>query len=715
MKSSLKCIRQLTVFQAHITACFLLSFIFLQIYGQEVDTSMEAIYAMSFEELLDTKVTIATKSDQRISESPAIVSVITAEDIKNMGARQLEDVLRTIPGFELRKKYNGFYGLEVRGVRETRATCRILLMIDGVPSNEIFYGHSIRYGYFINIDDIERIEIIRGPGSALYGRNAFSGVINIITKKVENNNEINVKGTIGTSGTKNLSGFYGFKMDKFTGSLSFSRIETLDESGDYTTEFGTTIPWDIHHNNYNVNAKIGYGNLLFTWMYFNTLVDLPSINTSARNKLYNYSLSYISELSSKFSLRTKTYAHYESEIQALQQYEPALDVVIPIHVGGNGIITYGDIYPLGLYLTPQFNEYAYGCETEVNWEISSKNNLMFGIQADLHGVGDVILEGNIDENFMPIPGAGEDDQVLYEPGWFENSGHDYYNLAFYIQDIWYPSKRIGITVGSRFDYDNEFGSVFNPRAGLVLEPFKNSNIKVLYGRAYRAPSPSEQFTILGYAFGNKELNPEIINTLELAFNYRFRRMTQSISVFQNKVTNMIYAAARSSIDPSNVYKNIGKNTSSGIEYENKLVLSNNFYTYLNYTYVTSENTDTILGQTIKYNQKDIAPHKINFGVNYHFLDHFNLNLNMFYRSEMDKLEAFDLLSGETSEVKNEIGNYTIFNSTFQIENLIKNINISFSVYNIFDQKYYSQDSEHWYQPPQPGRHIFTSIVYSLND
>ena len=182
--------------------------VFGQTYVQESDTAMARIYSMSLDELMNAKVAIATKTNQPISESPSSVSVITSDDIKNLGARELVDVLQTIPGFELLKKFDGEYGAGVRGVKDPRSTSKLLIMIDGIPYNQILYGYSIYFGYDINLDVIERIEIIRGPGSALYGRNAFSGVINIITKTARANEKLSIKGILGTFNTKSLSGFY---------------------------------------------------------------------------------------------------------------------------------------------------------------------------------------------------------------------------------------------------------------------------------------------------------------------------------------------------------------------------------------------------------------------------------------------------------------------------------------------------------------------------
>ncbi len=100
--------------------------------------------------------------------------------------------------------------------------------------------------------------------------------------------------------------------------------------------------------------------------------------------------------------------------------------------------------------------------------------------------------------------------------WIQNNGHDYQNGALYFQDIHYFGGNLSTIIGARLDYDSEVGYIFNPRLGLVLEPTNFSSIKLLYGKAYRAPTTNEQYKIMGDDMGNKLLNHEIINTGELA-------------------------------------------------------------------------------------------------------------------------------------------------------------------------------------------------------
>jgi outer membrane receptor for ferrienterochelin and colicin len=178
---------------------------------------------MDLEELMNNKVSIEPKSEVAMNETHH-VTVITTEEIKNMGFRQLEDILQIIPGYDLSMTYNSYYTVGIRGVRDSRNTSKLLVMVDGNPINQIFHGCAVMYGFDINIDNIERIEVIRGPGSALYGRNALSGVINIVTKVMMGKGE----GNLGTFLIHWFSLFYWVCNDKISiASISLLRLYHL--------------------------------------------------------------------------------------------------------------------------------------------------------------------------------------------------------------------------------------------------------------------------------------------------------------------------------------------------------------------------------------------------------------------------------------------------------------------------------------------------------
>ncbi len=683
-----------------LSSC-LLVLVLMNVKPHGIDTVMASVYAMSLEELMNTKVSIATKSDQPLSETPSIVSVITAEDIKNMGARELVDVLQTVPGFELTKNFSGEAGIGIRGVK-SYYTSKLLIMIDGAPYNQLFYGTSIHSGYDIDLDAVERIEIIRGPGSALYGRNAFSGVINIITKNGKTDDKAIAKGEVGTFNTKSGSIYYGFKKENINASLALQRIYTDGTDVKFDDGFGHMNQWNISHNNFIMSSNIGIDKFTFSVNYLD-LKDGGMLNKMyAFNKRVRYSLSYDNDINPKISIHTKLFGFNTKYVEDIEQHAPDDNI---------------DTLPNGLYYKPQLKEYLYGIETEINYKFFFNNDLLFGIQADKHGVKDVILTSNFDFSTGLFDETRSTQSIF--PGWFfkgdpAHNYADYHNVAFFMQDIWRPLKQLGITLGGRYDIDSQIGGIFNPRVGIVWSPVDKGSVKLLYGRAYRAPAPSEQYQTFGYATGNPNLKPEIINTFELAFNYRLEKISNSVSFFLDKLTDIINTPlAINSVEP-NIYYNMSKNTSYGVEYENKILLDKSFSSYFNCSYTISKNKDFLEKNVSSvYDAKDVAPLAINLGINYSFLKYFNLNLNMYYRSKMGKLAVQD--STSFVEVQDPIGNYAVFNTTIGANDIIKHLKFSLSVYNMFDAVYYAQENDLLKEPRQPGRQFIFHLSYLFKE
>ena len=144
-------------------------------------------FSMSPAELAETPVTIATGTPNAVSHSAAVTSIITAEQIKAMGATELHEVLETVPGFHASVQSSTYdYSYSVRGIRNA-TNSELLMMMNGSRLNLPFRGSTITH-FELPLEAVERIEVIRGPGSALYGADAFAGVINIITKKAKDIN-----------------------------------------------------------------------------------------------------------------------------------------------------------------------------------------------------------------------------------------------------------------------------------------------------------------------------------------------------------------------------------------------------------------------------------------------------------------------------------------------------------------------------------------------
>ncbi len=667
---------------------------------------------LDIEELLNQNTSIAAKTNQKVSEAPGIITVITAHEIETMGARDLRDILEIVPGFEFSRVRNGLQVVGVRGTKDSRSTAKVLLLVDGVPYNTLMYGMSLVGGYEINVEAIERLEIIRGPGSALYGRNAFNGVVNVITKSARNNGNAGVK-LLAIGGNNEALGAgisYGVRKENWDLYLNVLKFNTAGHQPEFDNGMGGTAPWDLSRDNLHLNFKANFGKFTFTGIYSDSTLGSshgPYItNSEILTNRGSYSLGYQTQLSEKLEFSTEILFQHLKEIQDIEIFKPGLPA------------PFGLLWPAGQYVKPEYSEYKYGIETEFSYKVSENHQLLAGIQLERYGVDNCNIRASYDLYTSGSPALfysqngervyyGRNDMPLDSRGWIQGNGHDYYNLAFYIQDTFYPISNIGVTIGGRYDVDSEFGGVFNPRGAIVWEFIKNGNVKLLYGQAYRAPNCQEQFKTTGFAIGNEELKPERIRTLELGLGYRFKNFSTGVNFFYNKLDDVIYVESRSFGEP-NTYLNVGENIAQGFEIENKFFLDKDFWLFLNYSYTKSEDKrleqgDENVGEEEITPHIDIAPHKLNLGFNIGFLRYFNLNTNLIYRSSRQRFAG----------VLNPVGPYTIVNSTLTLKNLIKSLTISASVYNVFNEVYFDQEPGLQYQPMQPGRSFVLKVSYTF--
>ncbi len=687
----------------------------------KVDTTLESVLDLSIDELLNTKVSIATKSEKSLNEAPAIVTVISAELIKNTGARNLQDILQYIPGFEFSKPRAGFFTIGVRGVKDPLTNSRFLVLKDGAPYNGIMYGSGIGIMKQFDINTIERIEVVRGPGSALYGRNAFIGVVNIITRSGKGNNEIDLRASAGNFNTLSYGAAYGTKKDDFDAYFSIEKMNSDVTDSKFDNGMGGEAVWNLGVDNVFANTKIRFKDFVITGMYSDIHNDAsigPFITESDKDvKIGVYSLDYSKDINTKTKLNTKLYGRNEIQIQNIEIFKPGITAE-----AAPGL-PFSAIYPNGMYATPDFNAYTYGADLNLNMNLHLQHNTLIGIQTDFYGIKNADLKSSYDAyTGMPLTYVengqtifrGKDTQIKEERGWIEGGGHDYTNIAFYLQHIYNPIKRLSITLGGRYDIDSEFGGIFNPRFALVWNSNHKLNYKLLYGQAYRAPNVQEQYRLTGFTLGNRDLKPETIKTTELSIDYSINKnINTRLTIFYNALDNMIFSSSNTTGIPDTTYSNISENKSLGFEYEFKMSFNKQFYMYLNYSFTSSENKVTFNNEVEYYKHRDIAPHKMNIGLNYRFLKYFNANTNLMYRSEREKYSSINEGGEIVAVSQDEIGNYFILNGKLRLINFFNTMEVSLEAYNILNTKYYDQDTENAHQPLREGSQYIFSLSYTF--
>ncbi|MCP4149687.1 MAG: TonB-dependent receptor, partial [bacterium] len=502
---------------------------------------LDKYFKMSIKELLEVDVYIASKSRQKIDDAPGVVTVITSEEIKNMGARDLRDVLRTVPGFELGMRNTSYTGIGVRGVMTLNSE-KVKILIDEVPVNENLEGSgTVMFGE-LPVDNIERIEILRGPGSALYGDSAFVAVINILTKKADiDNTSVSVKG--GSFNTKEVGFLLGKKSANFKIKASFNYHDTdggkiaIDSDILTNDPLNRDISLPAAGRGYAIEGRkkiisslnLSYKNLYFKGFYVNleknhylgglgAVVDGSLLKSYQLNGMLGYKFSPNERLEIEPRIYTLLY-----KLENLWQNYPA---------GYRS--PFGLVYPHGLYQLANVTQKKFGCDVKFTFNLSGNNQFIAGTSfesirftndGDFNNVANPELDS---DNLEPAPSILDADPRKI--------------FAVFFQDQWDVSNRVTLTAGLRYDKYNDAGSTVNPRLAVVLKPFDKTVFKLMYGRAFRAPIFVELYLNYagGFVTGNEGNKPETINTGELEFSYSF---TETIhfraNFFYNSINNLI--------------------------------------------------------------------------------------------------------------------------------------------------------------------------------
>jgi iron complex outermembrane receptor protein len=353
---------------------------FGNLYAQSEETELEEIIAIFSEEQI---VVSALKKPRSVTKSPAIMSVITAKQIKQMGFRTLVDVLKIVPGFYISMDETGERDIAVRGVLDD-ASQKIKVLIDGHSINDPWRGGAMWNFDDLPVENIKRIEIIRGPGSALYGQNAFLAVVNIITKDTEDIDGFQFTTSGGNFETQNYNMLFGKEYGDLMISGFFDyydtegfskKIEKDPISGDL---LASKAPGRSHNSRKktDLNLKLSYNNLYVKGKYMkkrrkdyigvgNALND----DTKLKDTYIYTELIYKLALGEKLEITPKVY--YDQ-----YNFDPLFERRPDGFTASGGLA----VYPDGIQGKTKFKQRTIGFENQVNYKMFDENELTFGFQ-----------------------------------------------------------------------------------------------------------------------------------------------------------------------------------------------------------------------------------------------------------------------------------------------------------------------------------------------
>ena len=486
---------------------------------------------ISLESLLDVEVSTASKYEQTAREAPASVSVITAEDIDRFGYRTLAEALASVRGFYLDNDHDRTY-LGARGFgKPGEYTTRVLILLDGHTVNEASTGWApIDTQLCLDMATVERIEVVRGPGSALYGTGAMFAVINVVTKGAGALAGPRVSATLGSYGEQRGAASYATALEsglEMTVAGLWGRFGGADL---YFEEFDTPHTndgvaegrdWEAY---YGVALSASRGPFSVHGRYTAYEGGSP---TAPAGRAFN------SEHAKKSPQQGFVELGYEQAFAAdkrltLRSYFD--------HIGLRSIDAYAT--PGGEVLN-RFQGFSngLGAEARFQWDTGPKNRLTVGAE---------YRYAHIDYR------AQSKDSLLFQ------LDRPYRVASIYVQDEYHLTRSLAATVGLRHDRYAEGGSASTPRAALAYHPSRSGTLKLLYGQAFRAPSVEERYS-------NADLDPERIHTVEAVWEQElWSRLSGTLSLYQfwaDDLIGPVYDAARRRLQQ----RNIGRVTARGAE------------------------------------------------------------------------------------------------------------------------------------------------------
>jgi outer membrane receptor for ferrienterochelin and colicins len=495
--------------------------------SDDSDAQSTDLASMDIEKLMKLKVTTASLFEDTLSNAPGIVSVVTRDELRRFGGMTLGEILQRVPGLTGTSQYFTDRDMvAARGDQTKTAGGHILFLINGRPTREVQEGGIISdLLESFPVEILERIEIVRGPGSVLYGSNAYSAVINLITRTPEANHT-SAEGLGGANGAVASSTQFLYKH----GDLNAIAAAQLHDAPDWPLTYVVppserNLPFAPHVPNVQDVNLLDKG--------FGAYVGVNYKGLSFMSAFTEFQSTAFVQGTVGETRLTRDFANLGYEHQVTAKWDVDFNLT---------------------YTRTTFAEAPYPSATRDSDEaiieytnlisLSSKDRLTVGILANR-------IEGlELYTGVTPATVSAEGRR----PGG-----------AFYAQLDHQLLNNLKLIGGFQSNKSGNIPLNTVPRAGVIWNPSSRSSIKMLYGQAFRAPSLDENLLNRPGIVGNPNLKPEKVGTFDLGFGYQADRFQLGMDYFNSRQTNSIVSIAGK---PAH-YANLGSVTFNGLEVEGK--------------------------------------------------------------------------------------------------------------------------------------------------
>ncbi|MBE9570498.1 MAG: TonB-dependent receptor [Proteobacteria bacterium] len=611
-------------------------------------------------------VSIATGSTKPVYKAPAVASVITAKQIKAMGARNLNEVLETVPGLHVGisaiNRLDSVFS--IRGIH-TGFNPQVLILFNGIPFAPPSTGSHPTL-FRMPVSSISRVEVIRGPGSAIYGADAYAGIVNIITKDASEI-DTEIGGRIGSFNSKDA---WLLHKQSFAGwDIGFS-FEWQASKGDndriISSDFQTGL---------DPNFSLAPGPLSTDYDVFSTLLDLNKDNF--RFRFWNWrlvdagvgaggSLALDPNGTQNEDLYLIDFTY--SNDSAIDEWKLIANLNYIYHKSDSyfvllppGAMGFAD----GMIGNPSGVGQQTGIDLSAIYFGHVKHRIRIGLGAryqeqdtsEIKNFGNGVVPGVLtDVSNTPFVSMPDTSRNL----WFVS-----------LQDEWQFAPDWEITSGIRYDHYSDFGSTLNPRVALVWSTQHNLTTKLLYGRAFRAPSFQEQFADQNpVTLGNPGLDPETIDTVELAFDYRptFDLQT-TLNLFGYRANGLIEYVP--SGGGTRTAQNDRDQKGYGFELEAKWKATNTIEITGNYAWQYSVDRET------EARIPDAPSQQAFLNMNWKFFPKWSLYSQVNWVGNRYRM---------ASDARAEIDDYVLVDMTLHRQKIMNHLDLTVAARNIFDEE-----------------------------
>lgn len=650
----------------------------------QTDTLEANLYKPSLEELeklekankAEASVSVAGFTTTTLRETAGIVTLITAEDIQKMGARDLTDILRFVPGFDIALDVNPVLTVRGNGVNEGK----ILLLIDGQVINDISVGYCMIFQRFPAYN-IDRVEIIRGAGSAIYGGQAGLAVINVITKRANTGQELGFSSTLGATGNAwNTAIMQGYALTKLKNGLqidlsaSFNHGKQTDRNyfGGLLSEYTDNAKYStLRSNNFNVGMR--YKQLSVRFVSNKYFSINPHFGDAKLNISGNFlTLGYVFNLNPTFSIYTKA---------SLKQQVPYYFTDIPnlpASVGGTGKLV---SIQAGNLLENRILGNVYALYKPIEQLTVSFGTEVFNDRSAYFATTYRFRDSSQVANFVNIGAFAEA------------------NLR---------SKIVNITAGARMDKYGDIDPVIVPRIALT-RAFEKLHFKALYTEAFKAPTIHN----IKFAKEGAKILPERFRLIEFETGFRLGNKLQlNANVYDIYVQNFI---TRQDLSTSGFeFLNAGNAGTQGIEGDAKYKASWGEVQVGYSFYRVSKNDPLREIRTLPTVFAGTPAQKATLRISANITQDISVHLNFIHLTNKFRNSDFNI------KVIQEFPNEQHLNFNIQHKDfLVKNLTLMASCVNALDQKHsyvsWKRDFSAEIYLPAQGREFLLRLIYQIKN